>query len=110
MNSSKFDFRLLHQASDLVALTGSRYAPVRYDCKQSPILLVETSTLMVQWSSDVNQQFSLSYVIGENTASLSGCTVVVVLSFVQKHAPGHKSTGFNNQMLRARNFAKIAAF
>ena len=42
-----------------------RYAPVRYDCKQSPIVLIETSTVMIQWSSDEHQDFSLNYVIGE---------------------------------------------
>ncbi len=43
---------------------------MRYDCKQSPIVLLETSTVMVQWSSDVNQPFTFSYVIGEYPITL----------------------------------------
>lgn len=65
-----------------------RYAPVRYDCKQSPIILLETSTVMVQWSSDVNQQFTLSYVIGEYLTKSSTAACFYESTILKKKRKG----------------------
>jgi hypothetical protein len=49
--------------TDVVA-DSPRFGSVRYDCRSTERLELDTSTAIVQWSSDVHPAFKASYFIG----------------------------------------------
>ena len=52
--------------SDCIVYACYRYSKVRYNCMKSSELLLPAQSLMIQWSSDVNVKFNLSYIIGDH--------------------------------------------